>query len=34
MQIKIEYTTQIKIDTEAIPMYIASDNQVFIGMEI
>ena len=34
MQINIEYTAQIKIDTEAIPTYITSDNQVFIGMEI
>jgi len=34
MQVKIEYTAQIKIDEEIIPMYITSDNQVFIDMEI
>jgi len=34
MQVKIEYTSKIKIDEVSIPLYITEENQVFIGLEI
>lgn len=34
MQVKIQYTSEITIDTTTIPIYITSDSVVFVGLEI
>jgi 4-hydroxy-3-methylbut-2-en-1-yl diphosphate synthase IspG/GcpE len=34
MQVNIQYTSGITIDTTTIPIYITSDSVVFVGLEI
>ena len=34
MQVNIQYTSEITIDNTSIPIYVTSDNVVFVGLEI
>lgn len=34
MRVKIQYTSEITIDTSTIPIYITSDSVMFVGLDI